>query len=115
MKWWEKKRFQRPMDYFDYLPDENEHAAHEALCKKLAKEYGPDVISVKLELNTWAGPEEPPEDLGWWDFPAKQPMQFTGWTELFLLNINENFHPECDHWAEEGECYANAYYSKFPS
>jgi hypothetical protein len=107
MTWLQKKILHRPVNYFDYLGNSGQDAIHDGFCRKLATDYGPFVSSITLESFWEAGPEEPPPDLGLFDYPARQPMAQRGRDRLYFYNINDDGHEECSLWAEHGECEAN--------
>jgi hypothetical protein len=109
MTWWQKKRYMRPMDYNEYLSEKSNAHAHKAICRAFAREYD-NVATVELSFAWRDAPDVPPADLGWWDYPARRPIEGYYLENYYKLNVNANLHESCDLWADQGECLGNPGY-----
>lgn len=106
MAWWEKKRYMRPMDYIEYLSDKENVEAHKTICRVFAMEYD-NVATVELSFVWREAPEAPPDDLGWWDYPARQPLAGYYEDSYYTLNVDADLHEQCGTWASANECLRN--------
>jgi hypothetical protein len=109
MTWWQKKRYMRPMDFSENLSAKRNVHGHKAICQAFAREYD-NVATVELSFAWRDAPDVPPTDLGWWDYPARQPIDTYYVESYYTLNVNANLEEMCDMWASDGECVANPGY-----
>ena len=106
MTWYERKRYQRPMTWHEHMAADSSFGGpvwdlKYAFARKLARDHGDDVVSVGIFKHT-SRPPALPKELGFWD-EAKQPLSRST-QHYFTLNICNDFNPECEAWAENGDC-----------
>ena len=103
--WYEKKRWQRPMTFYDNLA-ESKRPMLDSFALYLANKYGSDdVVSVKLLLNVLRS-LEPPEEAAFFD---KALRDFdTGQTTIHVLNFCDDADDRCEAWEDEGLCNGNS-------
>jgi hypothetical protein len=103
MTWYEKKRLQRPMSFFDNLCEGSYPALNEAYIRHVIFEFKDEVASAALYRHWKVPPEDPPANWGFFDV-AKQPME--GDTdEMFNLNLCDDFSASCEDMAQRGLCH----------
>lgn len=100
MTWYEKKRFQRPMSFYDNFGTQPP-VVWDAFTRYWTNVYGPNVVSAELILHLDT-PPDPPADLGWFE-PARQPMERESEVK-YTINICDDLHDECEEWADKGLC-----------
>lgn len=104
MNWLEKKRWQRPMTYYDTLGDGHEWPVMEAFARGIAMDHGggvDNVRSVLITVHTDRPP--PPTGLGFFD-RAKQKRYREGSKRIFSLNLCDDMDSRCAGWAKAGDC-----------
>jgi hypothetical protein len=104
LDWLQKKRWQRPMSYYDSVADGYASPVMESVVRGMALDYGiENVASIVLTVHTDVPPEHPPAHLGFWDV-AKQPRERKRSKILFTLNLCDDLDARCEDWAEQGLC-----------
>lgn len=108
--WYEKKRFQRPMTFYEYLGDGPVVGLYDTFTRQIAAPYT-DVMSVELYHHQWV-PPPPLENAGFWDVARHASDDDYKLTvkELYTLNLCDNTDDRCFEWAEEGSCFAHEHY-----
>jgi hypothetical protein len=101
MTWYEKKRWQRVLTFYDNFEAETAAPVRDAYARKLAREYG-NVASVEWIAHFDTPDEEPPSHLGPWDLFEREytheivPLQF--------INFCDDVLDDCPVWAAAGSC-----------
>jgi hypothetical protein len=104
LDWLQKKRWQRPMSYYDSVADGYAWPIMESVVRGIALDYGHEnVASIVLTVHTDIPPEHPPAHLGFWDV-ARQPRERARSKVLFSLNMCDDLDPRCVDWAQRGMC-----------
>jgi hypothetical protein len=104
MTWYEKKRWQRPMTFYETF---EEHGCKDCYATYYAQQYGPDVASVRIVSHC----EYPNLDLSGILFDmdyffrlAKEPLVRSPPEELFVLNFCDDTLDECKEYTNRGRC-----------
>lgn len=102
--WYEKKRMQRPMTYYEYMASGAIWSAQDAFVHAIAQQYGgaETVSSVSLVLHV-KGPPPQPNHLGFWD-RARQPLSEQKTYLFYTLNVCDDLLDECNEWVDQGGC-----------
>jgi hypothetical protein len=104
MTWYEKKRWQRPMTYYENFA---EHGCKDCYAAYYAQQYGPDVASVHIISHCEYPELEPPGslfDMEYFFQLAREPLVRAPPEELFLLNYCDDTLDECEVFTENGHC-----------
>ncbi len=105
MTWYEKKRWQRVMTFYDNFLD----TCKDCYASYYAELYGPKNVirSVRLMLHTEQPPVEPPGNIFNMDYffkPAKEALVSNTPKEIFLLNYCDDDADECEAFMKLGYC-----------
>ena len=105
MNWLQKKRWQRPMTYYDALADGHHWPVMEAFARGIANDHGgiDNVRSVIVSVHVERPP--PPNGLGFFD-KAKQRRFRQSTKNIFTLNLCDDFDARCPYWSRVGSCHA---------
>ena len=111
MTWYEKKRWQRPMTFYENFEGsgcKHCYALHYATLSGVPKE---DIGSVSIISTCEYPPDSPPPDNIWdWDWffsPAKQPLIQSPAETIFTLNWCDDLEEGCAQWASDGLCQSD--------
>jgi hypothetical protein len=111
MTWYEKKRWQRPMTFYENFED--------GVCKDCYARYYASlydsrpnyVASVSIISTCEYPPDSPPPDnifdREWFFSPAKQPLIPREPQVLYTLNMCDDIDDRCEQWVEDGLCDSN--------
>lgn len=104
MTWYEKKRWQRPMTFYENFA---EHGCKDCYAVYIAQLYGPKVASVRINSHCEYPELEPPGnlfDMEYFFRPAKETLVRSPPEELFVLNYCDDTLDECEVYANRGRC-----------
>jgi hypothetical protein len=104
MTWYEKKRYQRPMTYYENFIDA---ACRDCYATYYAQQYGPNVASVRLLSHCEYPLLSPPGnifDMEYFFRPAKEEMIPREPEELFILNYCDDMDDRCEEYTKRGYC-----------
>jgi hypothetical protein len=104
MTWYEKKRWQRPMTFYENFI---EAACKDCYATYYAKANGPNVASVRILSHCEYPPIEPPGNLLDMDYffkTAKETLVSREPEEIFTLNYCDDTSEVCEVFMEKGYC-----------
>jgi hypothetical protein len=104
MTWYEKKRWQRPMTFYENFA---EHGCKDCYAIYYAQLYGPKVASVRINSHCEYPELEPPGnifDMEYFFRSAKEMLVRAPPEELFVLNYCDDTLDECEDYANRGRC-----------
>ena len=104
MTWYEKKRWQRPMTYFENFA---EQGCNDCYATYYAQKFGPNVASVSIVSHCEFPELDPPGNVFDTDYffrRAREPLVRTPPEELFLLNYCDDTSDKCEEHAKRGLC-----------
>jgi hypothetical protein len=104
MTWYEKKRWQRPMTFYENFI---EAGCMDCYATYYAQQYGPNVASVQLLSHCEYPPISPPGnlfDMEYFFKPAREVLVSREPEEIYTLNYCDDMDDRCEEYTERGYC-----------